>query len=400
MRGSPWIGVALVLLILFIRKPDAFLNPQFWAEDGSIFFTQQVLLGIRAHDQPYAGYFNEVPRLVASLAALLPHLYAPALYNGAALLVLAGLVWKLYSPRLGLPCPLAFALAVVLVPHLGGEVFVSLANVQWILALLLLAVVLQRSPATRAQAFGDAVLVLLAGLTGPFIFFALPLLAWKAWRHRSRLGLPVLAVAVLAVSAQLWALSHSSLEAPAPIPTEPGAWSRILGQRLVGSLFLGVRIAYALHPLALILAGLLLLFGILWTLRGSPENLERAGLALLFAGPILGGMFIKFSSALGLLVHPGAGSRYFFIPYVVVAWCLLLVVAASRGVPRALASLGVLAILISSLASGFRSPALEDLRWEDHAGRIGGPEAEVWIPINPQGWMVHIPQGAAGSHRR
>jgi hypothetical protein len=392
MRGSPWIGVALVLLILFIRKPDAFLNPQFWAEDGSIFFTQQVLLGIRAHDEPYAGYFNEVPRLVASLAALLPHLYAPALYNGAALLVLAGLVWKLYSPRLGLPCPLAFALAVALVPHVGGEVFVSLANVQWILALLLLAVALQRSPETPAQAAGDAVLVLLTGLTGPFIFFALPLLAWKAWRHRSRLDLPVLIVAAGAAAVQVWALSHSSIEAPPPTPAEPGTWSRILGQRLIGSAFLGIEIAYALHPGFLIAAGLLLLAGILWTLRRSPEHLERAGLSLLFAAAILAGMCVKFSAAPGLLIPPGAGARYFFIPYVVLAWCLLLTFAASRGAPRALAATALLAMLAASLTSGFRSPALEDLRWADHAGRIGGPEAEVWIPINPQGWMIHIPQ--------
>lgn len=396
MRRSPWIGVALVSLILFVRKPDAFLNPQFWAEDGSTFFTQQVLLGVRAHFQPYAGYFNEVPRLVASLATLLPHLYAPAVYNGAALLVLAGLVWKLYSPRLALPCPLAFALAVVLVPHFGGEVFVSLANVQWVLALLLLAVVLQRSPETRGQALGDSALVLLTGLTGPFIFFALPLLGWKFWRHRSRLDLPVLATAVATAAVQIWALTHSSIEAPPPMPSAPDAWSRLLGQRLVGSPFLGIGIAYRLPPALLIAAGLLALAGMVWALRRFPDALEQAGLSLLFAALILAGMFMKFASALGLLLPPANGARYFFIPYVVVAWCLLLVVFLSRGldrgVPRALASAALLAMLAASLISGFQTPALEDLHWEDHAGRIGGPEAEVWIPINPQGWMVHIPQ--------
>lgn len=393
-RGTlaPWIGVALVLLILFVRKPDAFTNPQFWAEDGSLFFTQQVQLGARAHLQPYAGYFNEVPRIVASLTALLPHRHAPAVYNAAALLVLLGLVLKLYSPRLELPCALPFALAVVLVPHPGGEIFACLANVQWILALALLALVLQRGAATRAESLGDTLLALLAGLTGPFVFFALPLLGWKVWRRGSRLDLPALGAALAAAAVQLWALLHSSIEAPPPAPAGPGVWPRLIGQRLVGTLFLGPQAAPRLSPLFLILAGLLALGGILWALRRSPDALEQAALSLLFAGAVTAGAFAKFAAAPSVLLPWGNGARYFFIPAVALAWCLLLVIAARRGAPRLLASGALLAMLGASLLSAFRSSPLEDRRWAEHAARIGGPEAEVWIPINPKGWMIHLRQ--------
>jgi len=387
---APWIGVALVLLILSARKPDSFLNPQFWAEDGSIFFTQQVELGARAHLQSYAGYFNEVPRIVASIAALLPHRHAPAIYNAAALLVFLAFVLKLYSPRLDLPCPLLFALAVALVPHPGGEVFVCLANVQWVFALFLLAVVLQKGAATRAQAAGDSLAILLAGLTGPFVIFALPLLGWKIWRRRSRLDLPAFSIALLTALAQLWALLHSSIEAPAPIPASTGVWTRLFGHRIVGTLFLGPQVTYRWNPLVLSIAGLLALGGILWALRRSPETLERAGLSLMFAGALTAGALAKFAAAPSLLLPWANGARYFFIPAVVVAWCLLLVAARAPGVPRLLASAALLAMLISSLLSGFRSPPLEDLRWAEHAGDIGESEAEVWIPINPEGWRVHI----------
>lgn len=389
---APWLGAVLVLLILFVRKPDAFQNPQFWAEDGSIFFTQEVLLGARAHLETYAGYFNALPRLVASAADLLPYRFAPAAYNGAAVLVLLSLVLKLYSPRLGLPCPLTFALAVALVPHLSGEVFVSLANVQWVLALLLLTVVIQRSAASRSQAVADCAIVLLAGLTGPFIFFALPLLAWKLWRHRSRWDVPVLAVAAGTAAVQLWALAGSQIDEPGPIQSIPGSWGRLLGPKLVGTLFLGPEIPYTLHPFLLIAAGLLVLAGILLALRRFPEALERAGLCLFFGLAVTAAAFFKFAPAPGHLVPPEAGARYFFILYVAIVWSLLLVVSTARRLPRALALAALLLILASSLFSGFRSPPLEDLRWEDHAGRIGGPEEEVWIPINPQGWMIHIPQ--------
>jgi hypothetical protein len=396
---APWIGMALVLLILFVRKPDSFLNPQFWAEDGSIFFTQEVEHGARAHLLPYAGTFNEVPRIVASAAALLPYRFAPVLYNSAAVLLLLALIFKLYSPRLGLsggrPCPLPFALAVVLVPHPGGEVFACLANVQWILALLLLVLVLQKSAATRAEAAGDALLVLCAGLTGPFVFFALPLFSWKLWRRfRARRGswldLPVLGAAAGTAAVQLWALLHSSLEAPPPTPAEPGIWVELIGHRLFGTLFVGPQVTYRLNPILVALAGLLVLGGILWALRRSPEAFERAILSLLFAAAVVAGAFAKHAGAPGLLLPWANGARYFFIPAVVLAWCLLLVLATARGAPQLLASTALAALLASSVLSTFQSPPLDDLWWEEDAEQIGGPEPEIWIPINPQGWMVHI----------
>ncbi len=405
-RLAPWIGVALVLLILFARKPDSFVNPQLWAEDGSIFFAQQVEHGARAHLRPYAGTFNEVPRIVASIAALLPHRFAPALYNTAAVLVLLVLVLKLYSPRLGLPggwpsgrpCPLPFALAVVLIPHPGGEIFACLANVQWILALLLLAVVLQKGAATGAQAAGDALLVLIAGLTGPFVVFALPLLAWKLRRRfrsqgrGARLDLAAFGAAAGTAAVQLWALLHSSLEAPPPTPAAPGVWVQLIGHRLFGTLFVGPQVTYRLSPILMIFAGLLVLGGILWTLRRSPEAFERAGLSLLFAAVVVASAFAKHAASPGLLLPWGNAARYFFIPAVVLAWCLLLVLATARGAPRLLAITALAALLSSSVLSAFRSPPLEDLWWEEQAERIGGLEPEVWIPINPQGWMVHVSQ--------
>ena len=397
-RLAPWIGVALVLLILFARKPDSFVSPQLWAEDGAIFFAQQVEHGARAHLRPYAGYFNETPRIVASLAALLPHRFAPVVYNAAAVLVLLALVLKLYSRRRGLHCPLPFALAVALVPHPGGEIFACLANVQWILALLLLAVVLQKSAATGAEAAGDALLVLCAGLTGPFVFFALPLLAWKLFRLfrlqdiRSRYDLAALGVAAGTAAVQLWALLHSSIEAPPVTPAEPGIWVRLLGHRLFGTLFVGPQVTYRLSPIFMAVAGLLVLGGILWALRRSPEAFERAVLSLLFAAAVVAGAFAKYADAPGLLLPWANGSRYFFIPAVVVAWCLLLVLGTARDVPRLLAATALAALLASSVLSLFQSPPLEELWWEEQAERIGGPEPEVWIPINPRGWMLHISQ--------
>src|ERR1019366_4560833 len=53
-----------VLLILFARRPESFLHPQFYAEDGAVFY-------VGAHRDPwgsiltpYAGYLHLASRLV------------------------------------------------------------------------------------------------------------------------------------------------------------------------------------------------------------------------------------------------------------------------------------------------------------------------------------------------
>jgi hypothetical protein len=63
-----WGCVLAAAVLLALRKPWALHTPQFWAEDGSIFMTQDDLLGPRAFLVPYNGYLHLLPRLVAWIA--------------------------------------------------------------------------------------------------------------------------------------------------------------------------------------------------------------------------------------------------------------------------------------------------------------------------------------------
>ena len=41
------VAFAIVtFFILWLRRPDSLLNAQFWAEDGGVFFREQVLFGL------------------------------------------------------------------------------------------------------------------------------------------------------------------------------------------------------------------------------------------------------------------------------------------------------------------------------------------------------------------
>ena len=174
-------------VILFFRRPDMLIQPQFWAEDGAIFFRQNYEHGLGALFIPYAKYIHLIPRLVAYLASFFPVAVAPALYAYATLAMTLGVGAKLLSPRLALPYKPLLVVAIALVPT-GGEVILNLTNIHWYTALLLIALVLQKPPTTRWQLASDFILLLLAGLTGPFIiaFAPLFLLRWlKRWDNYS-----------------------------------------------------------------------------------------------------------------------------------------------------------------------------------------------------------------------
>jgi hypothetical protein len=72
------------LLVLFARRPETFLNPQLWAEDGPIFFVQADEFGARALTFSWAGYHHFLLRLIAAVSSPLNAQLVPAAYVGIA----------------------------------------------------------------------------------------------------------------------------------------------------------------------------------------------------------------------------------------------------------------------------------------------------------------------------
>src|SRR5205085_5572106 len=80
------VRIATVLvasLILYIRMPANFTNPQFWAEDGPAFFRLSEEFGFRSLLFPTAGYHMVLPWLVAIAAKIASPAWAPWIYNYA-----------------------------------------------------------------------------------------------------------------------------------------------------------------------------------------------------------------------------------------------------------------------------------------------------------------------------
>jgi hypothetical protein len=98
-----WLAFIVIGIILVaLRTPGTWSNPGFYAEDGQIFFSQQLQNGASSLFQPYNGYFHLAPRLIALFASPAPIFYQPLIYAAcsAALQALAASFFLARKPGL------------------------------------------------------------------------------------------------------------------------------------------------------------------------------------------------------------------------------------------------------------------------------------------------------------
>jgi len=384
------VGVVLLAGALFLRKPDALLHPQLWAEDGSIFLIQNEWPGLSAWWQPYMGYLHLLMRLIAWVAGFADPAWIPALYNYATFIIWVAVLARCWSPRLELPAKAWLPLAFLFTPH-TGEVLLVMTNLQWITAFVLLQQTFMRPPATWWGRAFELLLIGLVSLTGPHVIVFWPLLAWAAWRRRGIYPALVLAVATLAAGIQSWHIVHTVpvVQYAAPTFGSIGHGFAVVSQRLWWVEVAGAAGALALPD---------------WLLIGSGVGLIAIGIALCRRPPIDRVVWFAVSTALiaalaaGIyrgrpdtwsISDLGLGDRYFFIPRVLLGWLLIwLAIGTRRWLRRG--ALAVIAVTMGIQLANYRLPAATDYHWAQNCGAIRrGVRAD--IPTLPDGWTLEYP---------
>ena len=184
----------LLAAILLARRPDVVLHPQFWAEDGFIYFRDDLLLGFpRAVLQLYQGFPHLGQRLIAALGGLAPVAAAPRVYTTAAIGIAALAIATFILPRFrhlvrSDALRLAFCLAAVSMPA-DQEVFATPANVGWFLGVWLLFASLSTVPRATWSLAGlltCAVVVVLSTPLAPLIAPLWVLYAFQGARRNDR----------------------------------------------------------------------------------------------------------------------------------------------------------------------------------------------------------------------
>ncbi len=370
--------------ILVSRQPQVLLDAQFWGEDGWCWYPDAYQNGWHCLFQPWSGYLQTLPRLMALGTLLFPLAWAPTLFAAAALalqslpavFLMSGRMaacWKAPAARPHLPAApagsgagwrgrLLFALAYLGLQN-SGETYVNLTNAQWYLALLAFLVLAGGPAASRAGKAFDAVVLGLSGLSGPFCVFLLPIALWAAWSERRmpwhRLA-PLLAC-VLVQGSVIALTAHdgrvgTGLGATAALLVRivalQVAVGAVLGQhgmlRLIGS----VRWWGDALPAGIAAAWLALSLLAAW--RGS--TLLR--MAMAFAAMVLAAALLhpNVSGALPQwqgMIWPAIGVRYYIFPMLAFIGALF-TLAADRQVVLRCAGSAVLLLMAAEMPGDWR----------------------------------------------
>lgn len=314
--------IAATVAITFYRRPDQFLHPYMWVEDVAMNIHDYYAHGWLSLFQPYPsyiGYFAFPARLLFAIAATLSFRWMPELGVTLAVafqcFVVAAIAFSPTQLRHRFLC----ALCVLLVP-IDAEVFgVSLYSGWWGSLLALLPLVWRDETTRRERAWRLAFLII-GGFSSPLIIALAPVYVVKCYFDRRKNPMIDAVVACVVVAIQVIAISFQTIHLDAAHPLSLSA-VRLLVEKFFGY-FLYVHPTGELDVIAFAvgLGLLLVVFGV------SIAGRRRLGMSyfLLAACFLMEIAVVCARQGTEPVIHPViAGPRYFFFPYVTLAWLLV-----------------------------------------------------------------------------
>lgn len=390
--------------LLVTRRPDVILNPQFYAEDGRVFFQDAYNLGWHtALIQPYGGYFHAVPRLGAALALLAPLALAPLVLNLIALgfevlpvnLLLSSrsAVWGSFRTR-----ALMAGLYVAL-PNCA-ELFANITNVQCSLALIAFLLLTASPPESSGGWLAESLFLGVFGLSGPYCIFLLPVAFILGWKRKDALRWLPLAILTATALIEGWSLlildrqgrHHYILGASSDGLTRILAgqvyFGALLGPNAMGMskgmVMLIVRVCIAVIGTSIVVACFL---------RSSIEmRCVIAFACIVFAASLVSPMLVTppGQTLWGSLAY-ASEEHYWFFPILAFVWSLVQCTQQNKSSLKSVA-VYLLCLMCIGIIRDWRRTAFKDLHFAQEAKRFEALPAgtAVSIPENPEGWHVYL----------
>lgn len=389
------IGVAtqcVVLLVcvvgVYLRVPDRFANPQFWAEDGMVMFVQAVTGGFSSVFAPYGGALYLYERLIALFAVQFSWEHTPAIFMAFAWLAFATTTLWCLSDRLPFGKAARIGMALCLsYAAVKNETYLNVANSIWLLCGCgLLLLIMSRDPVTTGQRAFDYCICLLVGLTGPFCIVYAPLFLIKAALERRRHAFILLGVIAVCSAAQVACLPSRSYEIIGGVlNTSVAQFLSVVDFRFLW-MFIGyTAVPFRTLPLwagALTFAGIAALYvATLWqnyNAGGFPHTVPLLACAIVIVSVV-----IQYREMPEALIN---AARYFYVPIVTFLWGLIL--AAER---RPLLFAPLVACSFAAFLShpAWDEYAMPDLNWRGYANCLR-TRPDCVAPIHPAGFGLNI----------
>jgi hypothetical protein len=381
-------------VIVALRRPDAILNPQFYAEDGMQWYPDAYRFGLHSYLMPVAGYLHAFIRTVALFAVLVPFSLAPFVMNVCAIAVqIAPLNFFLTSrfSRIKFRTRLLGCAVYLAIPN-SWEINANLTNVQWHLALLACLVLLAQPTQEKLWRIFDATVLVLTSFSSPIGILLVPVAAALWWKRRERWSAVCLALIIPGALVESLVSLLSQTRQVAPLGANLMRLATILGDQVFFSALFGFTTQYWFTRNDLII------IAVIATIVGTAVLS-----CTVWYGPVELKIFILFCFAvlaLGLArplagppVHPqwlylcisGRATRYYFFP--MLAFFSSLFWIAGRPSPKWLRYFAIvlLTFLSIGIVQDWRYPAYKDLDFQHYATQFEQAPAgtRVTIPINP-----------------
>lgn len=336
--------------ILFARRPDQFLHPYIWVEEGVYTLRFYAESGWNTLFEPLAGYLLTASKLIDLTAFQLSILWAPEIAAALAIAFTCAVVVAIALSPTYLRWPYACALAPLLVPS-NPEVFGTGSYAFWWAGLLLLLTVLW----TEEKQWLRSIYLLLGGLSSPLIGAIVVLLGLRLVLERNRRELIATLIAAAASFAQVLGMLAQAQIGVEALNTWPDLASLpVLGQKFVGGFFhADTKLA------ALVIAAAVAVLA--WWMR---RRLDRyfVLLVLSFLAVALLVAFRMPADDLRGLAPFGSGPRYFFYPFILLSWILIWLAAVSPRPVQAVLAAGFALTLV--LAGPRLSRRHDPLDWK------------------------------------
>ncbi len=401
----PLWGMLLAGALIVSRRPDAIMHAQFFAEDGTLFYTNVYNHGLLATlVVPQSGYFQELPVLAAGIAQLVPLALAPLVTNSIAIVIRVLPVGLLLSRRAETISPDIRVRALLAALYIGlpgaPESNANVDNALWYLAVAAVIVLMLRPPVSRAARVLDVAVVALCSVTGVFSIALAPLaFLYRRWRGAtsvSRLNLAILttgaAVQLLAIFVLEYHLPHGFYAQPRdvqPLHATVSGFFRIFGARVIAEPLLGNTIE--LNAAVAILLGLLAAVGgVVAFRRGTAELKLTIGFgAALFVMALARPWGIGWP---GLTLFP-TGSRYFIIPQFAAVATLVWAVGYTHRPWRVVLAGVLLFMCLVTIPTTWKYPSFEDNGFAQQASQFehARPGTRMIFPLEPGGdWSMTL----------
>ena len=436
-----WVGgLGFIAIVLWIN-PVPFFRPEFWAEDGMIFFSLPFIAGVKSIFFPAFGSLNFLARLVAWIASYFPIVYAPVIYAWSSLVLFALVMTRFLSARMDYLVPSRWVRLLLLSCWALGpgtpESLGNICNLYYLLMIHALISLLGRLDplASKQLSFRSALGYFFIGISSPVTAALSAFCGWLALTEKRRDLWIISSIFVLTGALNLLA-KHSAFWTPPesyqiitqyqPLDTsyvfKPDEWPKIFFERtldwstlapIFGKDLAESLMSPGLFTLFLSIAVWVLLAGValgrvpIQTLK-KPELKKTASIILALLGTVgtvlvltrLGRPGDSWRLVPGRLIVPWV-HRYMLVP----GWVgSLVLVLATNWMPKRVrvpVQIGLLGLLITQNFLNWQLPVPRpDLHWGETAAELEsqlharaanpskGPLAVGSITVHPLGWAT------------